>query len=554
MMTTRLQQQFIRLWNAFNGQPVATTLEELSGILFCSRRHVRSLLNAMQQQDWLHWDGVAGRGKRSQLTFIASDLSLKTQRANMLLEQDRIDQLIELIGDRDTVRNMLVSQLGRDYRQGKHIMRVLYYRPLNQLLPRMPLRRTEIHLVRQLFNGLTRINEENGEVESDIAHFWQQLSPTHWRFFLRPAVHFHHGRALNCDDVIQSIRQLKDQPLFAHIDTVSSTANNIVDIHLLQPDHWLPCLMSRTRAMILPQEWPTIAHFSSRPIGTGPYKIVKSEEHQLKIQAFDDYFGFRALIDEVNIWILPELAEEISYSGVQVESGEGTQSPPENALEEGCYFLLLDRRSPHGQDDEIRHWLSQVINPISLLSRATAENQHIWSPAYGLLPRWHHISSCRPTPPPANLKQLTLSYYSYHSEFPVLAELIAGELAKYGITVKKQCISYQQWQSGSAESDLWLGSANFYLPLEFSLFASLYELPLFHHCTDRDLSQDRQQWHQQQLNIADWAKQLVCQQQIYPLFHHWLQLNKQRSMRGVRMNTLGWFDFKSAWFVPENLE
>ncbi|WP_440492540.1 hypothetical protein, partial [Serratia ureilytica] len=23
-----------------------------------------------------------------------------------------------------------------------------------------------------------------------------------------------------------------------------------------------------------------------------------------------------------------------------------------------------------------------------------------------------------------------------------------------------------------------------------------------------------------------------------------------RSMRGVRMNTLGWFDFKSAWFAP----
>lgn len=24
-------------------------------------------------------------------------------------------------------------------------------------------------------------------------------------------------------------------------------------------------------------------------------------------------------------------------------------------------------------------------------------------------------------------------------------------------------------------------------------------------------------------------------------------------MRGVRMNTLGWFDFKSAWFSPPEL-
>ncbi|WP_176719072.1 hypothetical protein, partial [Klebsiella pneumoniae] len=37
---------------------------------------------------------------------------------------------------------------------------------------------------------------------------------------------------------------------------------------------------------------------------------------------------------------------------------------------------------------------------------------------------------------------------------------------------------------------------------------------------------------------------------IVPLIHHWLMIQGQRSMRGVRMNTLGWFDFKSAWFAP----
>ncbi|XNM50770.1 hypothetical protein ACLK2D_00380 [Escherichia coli] len=34
------------------------------------------------------------------------------------------------------------------------------------------------------------------------------------------------------------------------------------------------------------------------------------------------------------------------------------------------------------------------------------------------------------------------------------------------------------------------------------------------------------------------------------LSHHWLIIQGQRSMRGLRMNTLGWFDFKSAWFAP----
>ena len=46
------------------------------------------------------------------------------------------------------------------------------------------------------------------------------------------------------------------------------------------------------------------------------------------------------------------------------------------------------------------------------------------------------------------------------------------------------------------------------------------------------------------------GQQLLANQTIVPLIHHWLMIQGQRSMRGVRMNTLGWFDFKSAWFAP----
>lgn len=46
------------------------------------------------------------------------------------------------------------------------------------------------------------------------------------------------------------------------------------------------------------------------------------------------------------------------------------------------------------------------------------------------------------------------------------------------------------------------------------------------------------------------GEKLVRSGRLHPLFHNWLQLQGQRSMRGIRMNTLGWFDFKSAWFAP----
>jgi SgrR family transcriptional regulator len=90
---------------------------------------------------------------------------------------------VQLVGDKAAVRQMLVSHLGRSFRQGRHILRVLYYRPMKNLLPGTALRRSETHMARQIFSGLTRINEENGELEADIAHHWQQLSRATGAFF-----------------------------------------------------------------------------------------------------------------------------------------------------------------------------------------------------------------------------------------------------------------------------------------------------------------------------------------------------------------------------------
>ncbi len=142
------------------------------------------------------------------------------------------------------------------------------------------------------------------------------------------------------------------------------------------------------------------ARFHRQPIGTGPYSVIRNHHSQLKIQAFDNYFGFRALIDEVNIWVLPELSEELVYSGVQLQADDTGKNELESRLEEGCYFLLFDQRSPQACTPEIRRWLCELITPIALLSHAAPFYQRYWSPAYGMLPRWHHnrLTTQEPNP------------------------------------------------------------------------------------------------------------------------------------------------------------
>ncbi|MGI1281635.1 HTH-type transcriptional regulator SgrR [Enterobacter kobei] len=548
MPSGRLQQQFIRLWQCCEGQSQETTLNELADLLNCSRRHMRTLLNTMQQQGWLSWEAEAGRGKRSRLTFLYTGLALQQQRAEDLLEQDRIDQLVQLVGDKAAVRQMLVSHLGRSFRQGRHILRVLYYRPMKNLLPGTALRRSETHMARQIFSGLTRINEENGELEADIAHHWQQLSPCHWRFFLRPGIHFHHGRELDMRDVIASLERARKLPLYSHISRVHSPTAWTLDIELSQQDKWLPWLLGYVPSMILPAEWESLNNFASLPIGTGPYSVSRNNNNQLKIRAFDDYFGYRALIDEVNVWVLPDINEDLSC-GLTLEGPTTGEKAVESRLEEGCYYLLFDSRTHRGENQAVRQWVSHVLSPSNLIYHAEEQYQTYWFPAYGLLPRWHHARPAH-CDRPAGLESITLTYYREHVEHRFIAGIMARLLAAEGVTLEIREVDYDEWHRGEIVSDIWLNSANFTLPLDFSLFSHLYEIPLIQHCINRDWQQDAAQWRAGDMNLAVWCQQLLAEQAIVPLIHHWLMIQGQRSMRGLRMNTLGWFDFKSAWFAP----
>ncbi|HBQ2430024.1 TPA: HTH-type transcriptional regulator SgrR [Klebsiella aerogenes] len=548
MPSSRLQQQFIRLWQCCDGRSQQTTLNELAEMLNCSRRHMRTLLNLMEARGWLAWESEAGRGKRSRLTFLYTGLALQQQRAEDLLEQDRIDQLVQLVGDKTAVRQMLISHLGRSFRQGRHILRVLYYRPMKNLLPGSALRRSETHIARQIFSALTRVNEENGELEADIAHHWQQISPNHWRFFLRPGIHFHHGRELEMADVISSLQRSSELPLFSHIEHIVSPTAWTLDIHLCQPDRWLPWLLGQVPAMALPQEWRTMVNFSSMPIGTGPYAVARNNQNQLKIHAFEEYFGYRALIDEVNVWVLPEISEEPN-GGLTLQGNTESEKAVESRLEEGCYYLLFDSRSPLGGNDDVRRWLSYLFQPANLLYHAGEHYQGNWFPAYGLLPRWHHARS-HACEKPAGLESVTLTYYRDHVEHRVIGGIMRALLAEHQVRLNIQELEYDDWHRGETVSDIWLNSVNFTLPIDFSLFAYLYEVPLMHHCIPIDWEADANRWRAGEFNPATWSQQLLEKQHIVPLIHHWLMIQGQRSMRGVRMNTLGWFDFKSAWFAP----
>ncbi|MBO0236907.1 ABC transporter substrate-binding protein, partial [Vibrio parahaemolyticus] len=53
--------------------------------------------------------------------------------------------------------------------------------------------------------------------------------------------------------------------------------------------------------------------FDLMPVGTGPYKVVLNDEKRMVLQAFDGYFGFRPLLDRVEVWVIDEVHSSMVF-------------------------------------------------------------------------------------------------------------------------------------------------------------------------------------------------------------------------------------------------
>ncbi|MGH1473499.1 SgrR family transcriptional regulator [Yersinia proxima] len=596
MTSRRLEQQYLRLLNQVGVQPVEITLQELADKLSCTKRHMRTLLVQMQQAGWLKWQAEAGRGRRSYLQLLRNTHQLLIEKAEQLLDSGGFNEAIALLGeDKQLITPLLRAKLGYRIRDDYQALRIPYYRTMTNLYPGTALRRSELHLVRQIFNGLTRVNEEHGEVTTDLAHKWRMLDPLHWRFYLRPAVQFHDGRELSSRDVVSSLTRSATLPLFSHIQKISARGPLSVVIELSQPDPRLPLLLAHHSALILPENHATQPDFASRPVGTGPYRVAENDNWHLQMKSFDHYFGFRGLLDEVEVLIFPDLArppsdtpavlsEQLSMANIQSATwlsssisdidyvsgkvasltGKPSDATQEMFLERGGYFLLCDSRSPHWHNIKQRRWLRKTLNPYHLIQSLIEPIRPFWVPANSVLPTWFHgIDAGEDCAPFSNdiatesedMPVLTLAYHAQHPEYPMLVTEMTHILAAQGIKLDIIELDYTSWAKGEAKADLWLGTVNFAVPEEWNVGAWLLGSQLLRQSItggyDADLQSYLHDWRNQSLGSEQLIREIIANGWLQPLFHHWMRLKAPEQAQGAHLNNLGWFDFQTTWLEPE---
>ncbi|MDF2154801.1 SgrR family transcriptional regulator [Vibrio sp. CAU 1672] len=560
MSSPRLRVQFETLFEKFAGKDSAVQLEDITEALFCTRRNARIVLNKLEEEGWIEWHPAAGRGKLSTLRFKRNRSDVSENLARRYLDEGKIGQALDAL-DNDAAKLTQVIQgyLGLQHSQGEQVVRLPYYRPLAMLNPHKPMRRSEQHIARQVFSGLTKL-DDNEQLQPDLAHTWESLSDTHWRFYLRRGVRFHSGDLLTTECVIESLLALRRLNLFAHIESVSSPEAWVIDIHLLKPDRYLPLALSESQAKILLSKTLRSDEYDKKPIGTGPFQVKVNDEKRLILTAFDGYFGYRPLLDQVEVWVIDEAYSSMVYPSLSKPQIERQSSSDEVELDPGCTFLLLNKQDGIAKDPRWAEFLSQALNSYQLYALVPQDKviELGLLQAYGLKPGWIDLLPGSIKPVPKTDVTLSVAYQKKHPMFPVIANGIRALLKPHGISV--EFVRYDNEAPEPKQIDIWVKAMGIATNRNDALAGWLLDYSDIEKfssgCDFANWYSLVERWRGGQLTdfpARELGRQLVKSCQVIPMFHCWLGVNKDHSgaLQNAKCNALGWFDFSQVWVKPE---
>lgn len=224
-------------------------------------------------------------------------------------------------------------------------------------------------ITKLLTQSLVQTNE-NGELSPSLASSWRIMNSKSIRFILSKSSRFHSGRQVEVEDVIYSFKdaQRPHSPISSLLQSVESYTKESKNSLLitLKSAEALPFLFNVvTVVRILPRDYAkNEALFAKHPIGSGPYKFVKSFNRVLFLER-NPFYSPAPTIEKLEFYTISSPTTRL----MALAAGEIdllTNSFPLSHIEEiaSKYSLQLDR-----QAGRRLHYLGLNLNNESLKKR-----------------------------------------------------------------------------------------------------------------------------------------------------------------------------------------
>ncbi|TQK49663.1 MarR-like DNA-binding transcriptional regulator SgrR of sgrS sRNA [Brevibacillus sp. AG162] len=594
----RLRQHFA---SAAEGEQQEITLAELARIFCCTIRNVKKVIKQMEEQKWIEWSPGRGRGNVSRIILLYGIEQIVLPIAQERIQDGDLEGAMQLLSDfaitakgREHFFEWLSGQFGfiqEEIREQKlDTLRMSFYRPIPALDPAFVNRRTESHMVKQLFDTLIRYDEKIDAFIPHLAHHWEvNESRTEWTFYLRKGVFFHHGRELTAHDVVWTLERIADPKtgspyrwMLQDVEKVTAEKETVVKIVLRRPNQLLLSILASVRLSIVPGDviQEKGQAFSRLPVGSGPFSLITNDSQMFILEAVPTYFLGRAHLDRVEIWIVPQNNKDVRNEDYFSKRGEvhfqtfwNKLGPMEQwqelqSVEKGCTYLAFNLNCPGPQQDiAFRQALDRLIVREKMIAELRGNR---YAPAYGFLPENKDVpgeaagwdGDFKGCPDHRLYQGQTMQLYTYEGAGNENnAEWLQKHLADCGICVDVTVLPIEELKkpeiiqqadmvvAGEVFDEQWvLGMVEFFKS-DVSFSRQLWN-PALRERIDQELSAlmlerevTGQRHHLQEV-------ERILREQCAMLFlYHTRQHSAYHSaLAGVSLNALGLVDYKNIWF------
>ncbi|GLC82043.1 ABC transporter substrate-binding protein [Lacrimispora brassicae] len=246
---------------------------------------------------------------------------------------------------------------------------------------------TAVQVTKHIFDTLTVVNPETGELEPSLAESWEQTSDTSYVFKLRQDVKFHDGSQMTAEDVKFSLdRAIKSAAvsyIVDFIDTVNVVDEYTVEITLDAP--YAPALrnLSVPFAAIVPKKAieQDEEGFKLHPIGSGPYKFAEWKQgDSARLEAFDGYWGTPAATRNLVMRVIPEASQrtialetgevDLAYDILPNDMAKIDENPKLTLFEApslSCYYISMNMNKVPFDNAKVREALNYAIDRQTLI-------------------------------------------------------------------------------------------------------------------------------------------------------------------------------------------
>lgn len=180
-------------------------------------------------------------------------------------------------------------------------------------------------MMAQLYSALVT-TDENYNIVLDAAESYEIIDDCTYKFTLKKGIKFHDGEEMTTEDVkytMDTIRaedsayKLKSDFAFVYCEPIDDYT-----MYIKTDEPNASTLLRLNYIKIIPKHYVEQVgddEFNAHPIGSGPYKMVEwNKDASIKLEAFDEYFGGKPVVDELVCKVIPEASARIAA----LEAGE----------------------------------------------------------------------------------------------------------------------------------------------------------------------------------------------------------------------------------------